>query len=501
MHSERISSQRKACMLILKGKKISLNLNKKLGLFALVIIIPMVILILYLIMSLINFGNAYNQIVKNITLANAYNINFKEEIDYSMYRIVIGSADFETAKESTEIRDPYEIIEEARNVFEKLYEISITPGNKSRIEKLLKNLDTLQDRVDDIKTNLSQKGKYDENIYLLDNSIYILSEIIQEHIQMYIYYEAANFETIRNELAMQQANAVRISLFAFAIILAGTIVISMVIVKSVTKPIKKLCDTTELVAQGDFTTRAEIQSDDEISVLTNSFNHMIQKIGDLVEDIKIEQKNLRATELKLLQAQINPHFLYNTLDTIVWLAEGKQTNQVVNMVTSLSDFFRTVLSEGRDYITIEEEESYIRSYLEIQQFRYQDILEYEILIDPDIHSYTILKLTLQPLVENALYHGIKGKRGKGKISVKGSMENEMIYLEVEDNGKGMTREELNFVRKRVKGHIEEASHGGFGLSNVDERIRLNYGLEYGLDLQSIEGEGTRVSICLPIHRV
>lgn len=460
----------------------------------------MTLLILYLIVSLINFGNAYNQIVRNITAANDYNINFKEEIDYSMYRIVIGSADFETAKDSEEIRDPYEIIDEARKVFENLYEITVTPENKSRIKKLLKNLDTLEDRVDDIKVNLLINGRYDENIYLLDNSIYILSEIIQEHIQKYIYYEAANFETIRHELANQQNNAVQVSLCAFVVILVGTILISMIIVRSVTKPIKELCDTTEIVARGDFTTRAEIESNDEISVLTNSFNNMIQKIGNLVEDIKKEQNNLRVMELKLLQSQINPHFLYNTLDTIVWLAEGQQTDQVVKMVTSLSDFFRTVLSEGRDYITIEEEESYIRSYLEIQQFRYRDILEYEILIDPMIHQYTILKLTLQPLVENALYHGIKNKRGKGKICVKGRLEKKLIYLEVEDNGKGMTKEELKYIQKRVKGHVEESSQRGFGLANVDERIRLNYGAEYGLDFDSIEGEWTRVSIRLPISK-
>jgi two-component system, sensor histidine kinase YesM len=399
---------------------------------------------------MINFGNAYNQIVRNITAANAYNINFKEEIDYSMYRIVIGSADFETAKSSTEIRDPYEIINEARGVFENLYVITNTPGNKSRIEKLLKNLDTLEDRVDDIKKNLNEKGKYDENMFLLDNSIYILSEIIQEHIQKYIYYEASNFETIRHNLENQQEDAVRISLCASVIILVSSILISMFIVRSVTKPIKELCDTAEIVAKGDFTTRAEIESDNEIAVLTRSFNHMIQEIGELVEDIKTEQMNLRVTELKLLQAQINPHFLYNTLDTIIWLAEGKQTDQVVGMVTSLSDFFRTVLSEGRDFITIAEEESHIRSYLEIQQFRYRDILEYEISMDPNILSYTILKLTLQPLVENALYHGIKNKRGKGKIRVIGKLIGNKICLEVEDNGIGMSKNELEKNKKKSK---------------------------------------------------
>ncbi|MFA9375161.1 MAG: sensor histidine kinase [Lachnotalea sp.] len=481
----------------IRKNKLSLNLNRKLGLFASVIIIPMVILIIYLIISMINFGNAYNQIVRNITAANTYNINFKEEIDYSMYRIVIGSADFDTAKDSTEIRDPYEIIDEARTVFENLYEITITPANKTRIKMLLKNLDTLEDRVNDIKENLGEKGKYDENIYLLDKSIYILSDIIQEHIQKYIYYEASNFETIRHELSTQQENAVRVSLCAFFVILISSIFISMVIVKSVTKPIKELCDMTEIVAKGDFTRRAPIESDDEISVLTNSFNNMIQEIGELVEDIKTEQKNLRVTELKLLQAQINPHFLYNTLDTIIWLAEGKQTDQVVGMVTSLSDFFRTVLSEGRDYITIAEEESHIRSYLEIQQVRYRDILEYEIKIDSAIYQNTILKLTLQPLVENALYHGIKNKRGKGKISVRGREEKGDIYFEVEDNGIGMSKVDLINIKKRVKGELDSVDQGGFGLANVDERIRLNYGQRYGLDFESVEGEGTRVIIVLP----
>ena len=159
--------------------------------------------------------------------------------------------------------------------------------------------------------------------------------------------------------------------------------------------------------------RAEENSEGEMAVLNDSFNQMIEKIGNLVEDIRIEQLNLRATELKLLQAQINPHFLYNTLDTIIWLAEAGRKDEVVMMVTALSDFFRTTLSKGRDYITVKEEEAHIRSYLKIQQFRYQDILEYSIHIPEELYAYQILKLTLQPLVENALYHGIKNKRGTG----------------------------------------------------------------------------------------
>ncbi len=133
-----------------------------------------------------------------------------------------------------------------------------------------------------------------------------------------------------------------------------------------------------------------------------------------MEDIRVEELNLRAAELRV-QEQINPHFLYNTLDNIIWLAESKDTEQVVRMVSSLSSFFRTTLSKGREFITVKEEEQHIRSYLEIQQFRYRDILEYEIAIPEELYEYEIIKLTLQPLVENALYHGIKNKRGGGHI--------------------------------------------------------------------------------------
>ena len=189
--------------------------------------------------------------------------------------------------------------------------------------------------------------------------------------------------------------------------------------RSVTRPIQKLCSVTQKVAEGDFTVKTKVENTDEISVLTQSFNDMTEEIGVLVEDIKKKQANLHIAETKLLQAQINPHFLYNTLDTIVWLAEENKKEEVVSMVTALSEFFRTTLSKGRDFITVKEEESHVESYLKIQQFRYQDIMDYEINIDESMYGFVIPKLTLQPLVENALYHGVKNKRGKGMIRITG----------------------------------------------------------------------------------
>ena len=236
-----------------------------------------------------------------------------------------------------------------------------------------------------------------------------------------------------------------------------------------------------------------------MAVLNDSFNQMIEKIGNLVEDIRVEQLNLRATELKLLQAQINPHFLYNTLDTIIWLAEAGRKDEVVMMVTALSDFFRTTLSKGRDYITVKEEEAHIRSYLQIQQFRYQDILEYSIDIPEELYAYQILKLTLQPLVENALYHGIKNKRGLGHIRVSGWKEEGRLVFRVWDDGKGMEPERLGKVRRLIAGEeeVDRSDPSGFGLFNVAQRLKLNYGPQYGISVESEYGKWSETKVVIP----
>ena len=169
------------------------------------------------------------------------------------------------------------------------------------------------------------------------------------------------------------------------------------------------------------------------------------------------------------------------------------------MVTTLSDFFRTTLSKGRDYISVKEEEAHIRSYLQIQQFRYRDILEYTIEIPEELYDYPILKLTLQPLVENALYHGIKNKRGLGHIRVTGCKDGKVLRFTVQDNGRGMTAEELTKVRKGLESEekADAADPSGFGLQNVAQRMRLNYGPEYGITIKSTFGEGTEMTVTIP----
>ena len=196
-----------------------------------------------------------------------------------------------------------------------------------------------------------------------------------------------------------------------------------------------------------------------------------------------------------MQAQINPHFLYNTLDTIIWLIESGEIAESVAMVSSLSNFFRFSLSRGQNVITLKEEQQHIRSYLEIQHMRYRDLMEYEIDIPEELNSYILPKLTLQPLVENALYHGIKIRRRKGLIRVSGRTEGTNLILEVADDGSGMSPERLEEVRSSLVDGRKE----GFGMRTVHQRIQILFGQEFGLTLESTPDVGTKIFVKIPMQ--
>jgi two-component system sensor histidine kinase YesM len=287
-----------------------------------------------------------------------------------------------------------------------------------------------------------------------------------------------------------------ISAGAFVLVLGLTIFLSYQIPRSITKPLQKLNEVTEQVAEGNLAVRSDVQTGDEVGVLSASMNTMIDKINDLLEQVTKEQVRLRKAEFELLQSQINPHFLYNTLDAIIWLAQAGEQKKVVSMVRSLSDFFRTSLNRGKDIISLKEEVLHVRSYLEIQQVRYQDILNYEIDVPEELGRYLIPKITIQPLVENALYHGIKNKRGSGKIQIRGRRQEETLVIEIADDGIGISKERLWQVNDGIQKKVLTGKDI-YGLYNVNERIRLNFGEKYGINIQSTYGEGTVVRVLLP----
>ncbi len=460
--------------------------------------VPFLILTLYLLASMRSYSRSYDNIVSNMTTANNYNLNFKDEMDESLYRMVARNLTLEELEGEKDVRDPYAVIEELRSDCQELRKITIDDESRRWLTIIIRNVDTLRNRVDDICENIEVGGRYDKNIQMLDNNIYILTELIQDDIQNYIYYQTRNIEVLKTRLNAQVDKFIMLYIVLIISVAVAVIVLTLIITNNIITPLNKLVEVTGLISEGDFSVRANVDTRDEIATLSESVNEMTEHLEAMVTTIKDDERRMRHTELRLLQEQINPHFLYNTLDAIVWLIESNKAEEAENMVISLSSFFRLVLSHGKEFITIAEEEKHIRSYLEIQQVRYKDILDYDIRIDPIIYPNEILKLTLQPIVENALYHGIKYKRAKGTIRVTGSREGDLIKLVVNDDGVGMDEAELISLREQIMLPCQEADKG-FGLANVNERIRMNFGPEYGMEIESEQGVGTTVTITIPVR--
>lgn len=472
------------------------SINHKLTLLVAAAMLPFLCVAAYLLYALLSYGNAYDRVVRNMTMANSYNLSFKEEMDENLYKIVVSGTTFDEIPGSDSLEDPYELLDELQGDFRELESITTDATSRRWLQNLLRNIDTLRERMDDIRLNLQESGHYDENIEMLDNNIYILTELIQDDIQYYIYYQTQSMEMMRASLNQQVFTFIVCMILLLAALTAFVAIIETRISRSISGPILGLSQVTHEIAQGDFSVRADEKGDRELGALAASVNNMAEHLSVMVMQIREDERKMRKAELRLLQEQINPHFLYNTLDAIVWMIEDGKSEQAENMVVSLSTFFRTVLSRGREFISIREEVQHIRSYLEIQKARYQDILSYEIQVAPELYPYETLKMTLQPLVENALYHGVKNKRSGGLIRISGERDGKLIRFKVEDDGIGMNAEALTHLQEEIRRPCKETDTG-FGMANVNERIRMNFGADYGLMIESEEGKGTRVWVTIP----
>ncbi|MFI5369248.1 MAG: sensor histidine kinase, partial [Spirochaetia bacterium] len=267
---------------------------------------------------------------------------------------------------------------------------------------------------------------------------------------------------------------------------------------TITKPVKHLMLLMKKVEEGDFSVEMRASGRDEIGRLAESFTIMVERIRDLMGRVHQEHQKLRSAELLALEAQINPHFLYNTLDSIIWLSRGGKSAEIIRLVTAMTKLFRIGISNGREVISIGDELEHVRSYLTIQEIRYKDKIDYRIDVPAELYHHRILKLTLQPLVENAIYHGIKNVRRKGFIAVNGRTENGDIVLSVSDSGIGMSSEQMEALRSSLDAHgSSEESRTGYGLKNVHERLTLFFGSGYGLSFQSEKTRGTTVSVRIP----
>ena len=390
------------------------------------------------------------------------------------------------------------------HLFEMIHEVnteldvlmgSMAGPNQLELTAARRAMDTLREKVVELGQQIENGAPVVDNEAKLEE-IRDVAALVAEMLENYIAVEID--DAIEESGALKRMMVVSLSLeFALLLLaLALSVYAQRGLARAIRAPIGQLEHFAGLLAAGDLRARAPATRVAELANLTESFNVMAGRLEELMEQSRREQENLKKSELRALQAQINPHFLYNTLDAIVWLAESGSTDEVVHITRALSDFFRISLSQGRDWIEVAEELKHLRGYLTIQKVRYRDILDYEIDVPEEAQEGLILKLLLQPLVENAIYHGIKFRRRGGKVRVVGRREGEQLHFAVIDNGPGMTEERLLEV---IDGLGEEDASAGYGLSNVDRRIRLYYGIKQGLRIHS-DSEGTRVEFTLPVRR-
>ena len=284
--------------------------------------------------------------------------------------------------------------------------------------------------------------------------------------------------------------------FIIAFVLFILSIINSYISTRITDPIKELEKAVNEIEEGNLEVEVKSAGSYEIQHLGTSIQSMARRIRKLMNDIVAEHESKRRSEFDTLQSQINPHFLYNTLDIIVWMIENEKQSEAVKVVTALARFFRISLSKGKSIIPVKDELEHVRNYLMIQHMRYKNKFTYDIEADEDVLELASLKLMLQPLVENAIYHGMEFMDGDGEILVRAWRREDDLYMSVSDNGLGMTQEQVEHLFQAAD-HTSSGRGSGIGVKNVNERIKLYFGTGYGLDIQSEPDEGTTVTAHLP----
>lgn len=435
------------------------------------------------------FAGRYSRSMARMGTIAALKPLISDEIPGAVWQVVSGR---ETLEESR----AYALIDEGNATIEA---ITRNTGENDRLELIIarRTMDTLTQYVDRIRDNLIRGEQVINNEKVL-GEIRDVSALVVSMLNDYITGEinsAAAMSASLNRVVFYTA-AAEVLLVLFTFLAANRMARSTA--RFVREPIERLESVTARLAEGDMSARLPVTSVQELWNLTGQVNVMADNLDTMMQQRIRDERNLKKAELRTLQAQINPHFLYNTLDAIVWKAEAGEQAEVIQLIRALSDFFRISLSSGADWISISQEKKHIVGYLSIQKTRYRDILDYEIDIPDEMDQYYILKLLLQPLVENALYHGIKYKRGGGTIRVTGRMEGGMLVFTVRDTGKGMDADTLAALKARMaeKQLAQTPGVHGFGLVNVNLRLRLYYSKAEGLQIES-GPEGTEVRFCVP----
>ncbi|QNU68197.1 sensor histidine kinase [Ruminiclostridium herbifermentans] len=365
------------------------------------------------------------------------------------------------------------------------------------------NIISTQDK-DDLYQKFDEEkylGKYKLDNIQNDESLIVNIDGIQTLVTLH-KFDKLNWKIIStipmNEITSENKGITRLIIIIGVACLVFAFIASYLLSYTISKPILNLVRIMKEIKQGNLGLRADFNANDEIGMLGDGFNSLMDRINKLLEQIYNEQRIKRENEFRLLQSQIKPHFLYNTIETIISFIKLDLKENAIMSAKYLAGFYRISLSKGNDIITIEDEMLLIKNYLSIQKLRYIEYMDYELYFDEEILKYQIPKLTLQPLVENSIYHGLKQKEDKGTLIIKGYKNEECVFIEVFDNGIGISPDKIDSIlhSSAVQNKLTD-----FGVSSVDTRLKLLYGEEYGLKIESIVGEYTKVTVKLPATKL
>ena len=455
----------------------------------------MIIPTIYSVIVLQIHTKRYDDIITNVSNANRINQIAKNDVPNWLWEIVCG-------KKSFDENPPYEMILTIFDGISDMQAHTKSRDNKQKLEVAYRACTTLDNNIKMLENQMKAGSSVTANETSLDEIRTItalFSDIMQDFILSEIETANETNASIKHSSIILTILQITIIIFSLAVSVNGYITV----LRSIDKPLSDMKDLSTKIAGGDLDARTKVPDVDELIPLANNMNLMAEQINVLIQKNIEEQQNIQKAEMKALQAQITPHFLYNTFDTIIWLAEEEKTEEVVKITKAFSEFLRISLSRGHEWITIAQELDHIKNYLTIQKIRYADILNYEIDVDEEILDYKIIKLVLQPLVENAIYHGIKNKRGRGHLKVTANFTDDKkssIIFTVSDDGAGFTQERL----AQVNAELENANldteklSSVYGLYNVNKKLKLYYGKETeGLVIESEHNKGSNISFVIP----
>ncbi|MCR5318309.1 MAG: sensor histidine kinase [Treponema sp.] len=471
------------------------SIKKTLRFSYILILLMMILPAAYSIYITLHHTNQYNQIIQNVSRANRINLIINQDISNEIWEIVAGKKTFEGGRQ-------YAILLQIENGISEILETTSLNDNRQKLEVANRAEKTLKKYIDLLGRQIANNNpvsEQEETLEEIRGCASLMNDIFQDFIVAEIQTLSETNDSIRHSSILLSIVQIAIVIFVICLAFFSMYTVS----KSIRQPIHSMEILSTKIASGDLSARIERSNVEELDNLSVNLNTMAGKIKELIEENIREQKNLQKEEMKTLQAQITPHFLYNTFDTIIWLAESGQTSQVVEITKAFSNFFRISLSRGHDWIPIEQELEHVKSYLTVQKIRYRDILNYSIDFDKRLSGTMVLKLILQPLVENAIYHGIKNKRGRGMLKVSAQIDGNSdgeysIVFSVEDNGKGFTPERLEEVKKELKSdNPPENLQNTYGLYNVNKRLNLYYDKAVNLEIQSVLDKGTVISFKVP----